>query len=88
MKLRYQPDAPKQTVRLTINSDLHARAKRLGINASQIAEQALAREVARLSAEQLCLEIKRDLEASNAYANRHGSFSQMVRDHYQRSNDD
>ena len=87
-QLPYQQDAPKQTVSLTINSDLYARAKRLGINASQIAEQALVQEVARLTAEQLRAEIKQDLEASNAYASKHGSFSEMVRDHYQRSNDD
>jgi hypothetical protein len=38
----YDPDAPKRTVSLTVNSDLYARAKKLGLNASRIAEQALA----------------------------------------------
>jgi post-segregation antitoxin (ccd killing protein) len=40
-------EAPKQTVSLTINSDLIARIKSLGINASRVAETALAAELER-----------------------------------------
>lgn len=36
----FDREAPKQTVSLTINSDLYAQAKRLGMNASKIAEEA------------------------------------------------
>ncbi len=82
------PKAAKQTVSLTINSDLYARAKGLGINASQIAEDALAQEVARLRAEQTRSEIRQDLKACNAYAAKHGSFAAMVREHYQRRADE
>ncbi len=78
----YDVKVAKQTVSLTINSDLVAQAKRLGINASQVAEAALAQEVARRRAEQIAAEIKQDLEASDAYAAKHGSFAEMVRDHY------
>jgi hypothetical protein len=46
--------AAKQTVSLTINSDLYAQARRLGINASQIAEEALIQEVTRRKAESAC----------------------------------
>jgi antitoxin CcdA len=74
--------ASKQTVSLTLNSDLYARAKRLGINTSQVAEAALAEEVARRTAEQMRQEIKDDLDACNAYATKHGSFADLVRDHY------
>jgi antitoxin CcdA len=74
--------ASKQTVSLTLNSDLYARAKRLGINTSQVAEAALADEVARRTAEQIRDEIKDDLEACNAYATKHGSFADLVREHY------
>jgi hypothetical protein len=38
-------------------------------------------------AEQLRAEIRQDLEAANAYAEKHGSFAEMVREHY-RSEDD
>lgn len=84
----YDRKAPKRTVSLTINSDLYAQAKGLGIKASRVAEEALAYEVARRKAEALEAEIRRDLEACNAYAERHGSFAEMVREHYQRAGGD
>jgi post-segregation antitoxin (ccd killing protein) len=74
--------AAKQTVSLTINSDLYALAKKLGINASQVAEEALIEEVSRLKAEQLKAEIRQDLEAASTYIAKHGSFAEMVRQHY------
>jgi post-segregation antitoxin (ccd killing protein) len=40
----------KQTVSITLNSDLYAQAKAL-INTSQVAEEALAYEITRLKAE-------------------------------------
>jgi antitoxin CcdA len=78
----YDPKATKQTVSLTINSDLYAQAKKLGINASQVAEEALAQHVARRTAERLRAEIRQDLEAVNSYMAKHGSFAEMVRQHY------
>jgi post-segregation antitoxin (ccd killing protein) len=84
----YDPKAVKQTVSLTINSDLYAQAKRFGINASQVAEEALGHEVARRTAERLREEVRRDLEALDAYEIKHGSFADMVREHYQPTDDD
>ncbi len=84
----YDLKAAKQTVSLTINSDLYAQAKRLGINASQIAEEALGQEVTRRKAERLKEEVRRDLEALDAYEAKHGSFADMVREHYQPADDD
>jgi antitoxin CcdA len=78
----YDVKAAKQTVSLTINTDLYAQAKKLGINASQVAEEALAQQVARRKAEQLKAEIRQDLEAVNSYMAKHGSFAEMVRQHY------
>jgi len=63
----YDMKAPKQTVSLTVNSDLYARAKKLGINASQIAEEALTQALARKLAEQIRAEIREDLAAYNSY---------------------
>ncbi len=54
----------------------------MGLNASQIAEAALAVEVGRSRAQRLEAEIRADLEASNAYAAKHGSFADLVREHY------
>jgi antitoxin CcdA len=80
--------AAKQTVSLSINSDLYAQAKKLGINASQIAEEALLQQVTALKAEQLRAEIRQDLEATNAYIEKHGSFAEMVRQHYRDDGED
>jgi len=79
----YDVKAAKQTVSLTINSDLYAQAKRFGINASQIAEEALAQEVARRKAERLKEDVRKDLKALDAYEAEHGSFAEMVRQHYE-----
>ena len=83
----YDVKAAKQTVSLTINSDLYAQAKKLGINASQVAEEALAQLVARRKAERLKAEIRQDLEAVNSYMAKHGSFAEMVREHYRGDED-
>jgi post-segregation antitoxin (ccd killing protein) len=66
---------------LTVNSELYALAKRLGINASQVAEAALIQAVARRRAAQLQVEIRQDLQAASAYIAKHGSFAEMVRQH-------
>jgi antitoxin CcdA len=80
--------AAKQTVSLTINSDLFAQVRRLGINASQIAEEALIQEVTRRKAERLQAEIRQDLEAASSYIDKHGSFADMVREHYRERDED
>ena len=84
----YDDKAAKQTVSLTINSDLYAQAKRFGVNASQIAEEALAHEVARRNAERLKEEVRKDLKALDAYEAKHGSFAEMVRRHYESDTDE
>jgi post-segregation antitoxin (ccd killing protein) len=84
----YDPKAAKQTVSLTLNSDLYAQARRCGINASQVAEEALAQEVARRKAEQLEAEVRQDIEALDAYESAHGSFPEMVREYYRDASSD
>jgi antitoxin CcdA len=79
---KYNLKAPKQTVSLTLNSALYAQAKALGINASQVAEEALTHEVDRRKAERLKAEIREDIEALDAYEAKHGSFVDMTREHY------
>lgn len=78
----YDPNAPKQTVSLTLNSDLYARAKRLGLNASRIAEQALAEAYARERAAAIAAEVRLELEAVAEYELRHGSFADLARAQY------
>lgn len=78
----YDTEAPKQTVSLTLNSDLYARAKRMGINASRVAEQALAEAYGRERAARLATEARQDLETVAAYEQDHGAFADQVRAHF------
>lgn len=80
----YELKAPKRTVSVTVNSDLYAKAKRLGINVSQVAEQAVADAYARKRAAALATEIATDLAAAAEFAEKHGAFTDFVRTHYAR----
>jgi antitoxin CcdA len=80
----YTADAPRQTVSLSINSDLFAKVKALGINASRFAEQALAEALEQQRRTALAAEVRLDLDAARDYVEQHGSCSEMARQHYQR----
>ena len=82
--LPYELKAPKQTVSVTVNSDLYSKAKGLGINVSQVAEQAVAEAYSRKRAEMLAAEIQADLAAASEYTEQHGAFADFVRAHYGR----
>ena len=86
--LPYDPGARKRTVSLTLNADLYAKAKSAGINLSKVAEQALAHELAKRLAEQTEADIRQDLDALNAFVEVHGSFGEMVREHYATADND
>jgi post-segregation antitoxin (ccd killing protein) len=64
--------ARKRTVSLTINSDLYAKTKAAGINASRVAEEALADALRTRQAEMLRDEIRRDQLALARYVAEHG----------------
>jgi antitoxin CcdA len=83
----FDAKAAKQTVSITLNSDLYAKAKSIGINTSKVAEEALAQEYAQRRSEVLLAEIRQDLAAVAAYAEQHGSFPDLVREHYARDDD-
>jgi post-segregation antitoxin (ccd killing protein) len=80
----FDPKAAKQTVSITLNSDLYAKAKSLGINTSRVAEEALATKYDELRSEALSAELRRGLAAVESYADQHGSFAELVREHYER----
>jgi antitoxin CcdA len=77
----FDPLARKRTVSLTLNSDLYAKAKAQGINASQVAEAALAAALAARLTEKVKAEIAQDLAAYDAYIEKHGSPAEMLRDY-------
>jgi antitoxin CcdA len=72
----------KRTVSLTIDSDVYRQAKELNVNASKVAEEALANEIARRRAEALAAEIQADLTAANEYVENNGSFAHLAREHF------
>ena len=80
----FEPKAVKQTVSITLNSDLYAKAKSIGINASRVAEKALAQEYAQRRSEAVTAELRQDLAAADSYADQHGTFADFVREHYER----
>lgn len=77
----FEPKAPKQTVSITLNSDLYAKAKSMGINTSGVAEEALAHEYSVGLREALRAEIREELAALEKYEGQHGSFPELVRAH-------
>ena len=80
----FEPKAPKQTVSITLNSDLYAKAKSMGINASKVAEEALAQEYSVGLREALRAEIRDELAALEKFEAQHGSFPELVRAHDER----
>ncbi len=80
----FDPKAAKQTVSITLNSDLYAKAKSLGINTSRVAEEALATKYDELRSEALIAELRHGLAAVESYADQHGSFQELMREHYER----
>jgi post-segregation antitoxin (ccd killing protein) len=79
----FDPKAAKQTVSITLNSDLYAKAKSAGINTSKVAEQSLEYAYAARRREMLVGEVQRDLAAAETYAEQHGSFADLVREQYE-----
>lgn len=84
-RVRYEVSAPKQTVSLTLNADLHAKAKSLGINASRVAEEALAEAYAARAEEALKAEIAAELRSLESFEDTHGSFPTLARDQRRRA---
>lgn len=80
----FEPKAAKQTVSITLNSDLYAKAKSMGINTSKVAEEALAQEYSAGLREALRAEIREEMAALERYEAQHGSFPDLVRAHYER----
>ena len=79
----YETGAPRQTVSLTINSDLYARVKSLGLNASRIAEEALAAELERQRREAILAEVEADVRAVAAYTAKHGDPAVLTREYFE-----
>ncbi|MCW3476252.1 type II toxin-antitoxin system CcdA family antitoxin [Limobrevibacterium gyesilva] len=76
----FDQKARKQTVSLTVNSDLYAKARNAGINVSRVAEKALAEELGARQAEALRAEIRQDMDALARYVAEHGDPAAELRE--------
>lgn len=79
MRPIYQADAPKRPVNLSLNSDLLAMGKELGLNLSSVAEEALAYAVSARLAERWLEENRDAIEAYNQRVEGQGVFSDGLR---------
>jgi post-segregation antitoxin (ccd killing protein) len=77
----YNHDATKQTVSVTLNSDLYAKSRNAGINVSKVAEKAVADAYQELQRAKLLVEIQQDLDAVQKYVDEHGSLADLLRAH-------
>ena len=73
----YNVSAPKKATNVTINSDLLAQAKALGINLSSVLEQALAEQVRKRKAQAWLSENREAIQAYNEDVLRHGTFRSL-----------
>jgi antitoxin CcdA len=79
MRDGYDLEAPKRPVNLTLNSDLVAKGKGLGLNLSQVAEEALASAVRSAQGKAWLLGNADAIAAYNADVAAHGVFSDGLR---------
>ena len=63
---------PRQATNLSLNGDLLAEAKSLGINLSEAANVGIAKAVAAEKAKRWKLENREAIESTNAYFEEHG----------------
>jgi post-segregation antitoxin (ccd killing protein) len=77
--LPYGSTVRKHTVSRTPTGDLYAESQ--SSNASQVAEPALAEASTARISDKFRAEISQDLAAYNAYVDRHGSPTEMLREH-------
>jgi antitoxin CcdA len=75
----YDLNAPKKSANLSVNSDLLAHAKQLGINISAVLEQSLAQKVKELTAQAWLEENRNAIAKYNQEVEEHGVFSDGVR---------
>lgn len=75
----FDPEARKKPTNLTVNSDLLAKARKLGINLSASLEHALVEELRRRQAEQWRAENRAAIDAYNEDVGTRGAFSDGLR---------
>lgn len=75
MRMAYDGAAPKRPINLSLNEDLIAKAKALGINISAAAEAGVAHVVAEAERRRIEAQAEAAMQAWNDYGTRHGSIA-------------
>lgn len=73
MLIRYRKDAPKKAVNCSLNGDLLARAKTLGVNVSAAAEAGLVKVLEQAERQRIEAETEASVAFWNDYENRFGT---------------
>ncbi|CAA7616265.1 type II toxin-antitoxin system CcdA family antitoxin [Magnetospirillum sp. UT-4] len=79
MNALFDPKAPRKACNVSVNEDLLAQAKALGINLSQTLEKELARLVREAKAKAWYEENKEAIESQNRWLEKHGLWSDGLR---------
>ncbi|CAA7622911.1 conserved hypothetical protein [Magnetospirillum sp. LM-5] len=79
MNALFDPKAPKKACNVSVNQDLLAQAKDLGINLSQALEGQLAQLVREARSKAWSEENREAIEAHNRHVERHGMWSDGLR---------
>lgn len=79
MNRMYSQNAPKKRTNLTINKDLVRAAKEMGLNLSEITEEALAAAVRQGARKQWEKENAEALKLHRSRVEAHGTFGDLVR---------
>lgn len=79
MTAYYNPNAPKKSANLSINSDLLQQAKALKINLSKLLEERLAETIASQKESLWIKENKEAIEEYNERVSQNGAFSDRLR---------
>lgn len=79
MTAYYNPNAPKKSANLSINSDLIQQAKALKINLSKLLEEKLVQTIAAQKESLWLQENKKAIEEYNDRVSKHGVFSDRLR---------
>ncbi|SFD02578.1 antitoxin CcdA [Thiohalospira halophila DSM 15071] len=83
--LPYDPDAPRKAANLSVNSDLMAQARELGLNVSALLEERLAAAVREARREAWLAENEQAVSEYNDRVAERGSFGDRARRFWWRS---
>ena len=74
----YDPHAKRKTVSITLNADLHAKAREYGLNESRIAESAIATALEEHVREVVAQGVAMEMHRYTDFVEREGRFAEKL----------